>query len=191
MTEPNENRAKNPRSEKAEVELPGGYDPGSLVCRVPALDDWDIYLHSARKNGTNVAAKELILRCQEGLSDEQCEKVFEDFPALPEALADSLEDLAGGDLECENTMDAITVIVSKKESYTFHAPTQPDHDAMNKAMKSGKEKPGPVMRTFLKRCHSGDGLDSFFERYPSSIGPITAALRGIAGASFEVRVKKG
>jgi hypothetical protein len=179
----------NPRTEKAEVELPAGSVVPSLVCRIPSRDDWDAYLLSTRKNGSTVSAKELLLLCAEDISDADLEKVFEAYPALPESYASSLDDMAGGDVEVEKMPDAVTARFSKTEQYTFHAPNQPDYDALNKSMK--KDKPGPTMRVFLERCYEGPGLDDMFDRYPASLGPIIGALRGIAGASFEVKVKKG
>lgn len=180
---------RNPRGINAEAEL-GGV---KLVCRVPAIEDWDRYLWNIKKKDSVVAAKELMLQTNEGMPDEELEALFERFPAMPEAFCEKLEELAGGDVECDSTLDAITAKFgtgSKAEVFDFHAPTQPDHDSLIKSLKDPKGKPGEVMRTFVKRCADRD-VGDLFERYPASVGPITAALRQIAGASFEITVKKG
>ena len=186
-----ETKTRNPRDVKGEAEVGGT----TICCRVPSRNEYDAYLWSLKKRGSLIASKELILATAEKPSGEELEVLFDKLPALPVAFADELENLAGGDVECESTMDTITATFGSgkdKEVFEFSAPSQPDHDAVVNASKSPKEKPGVFMRTFLNRCYAGDAsLDDLFDRSPACIGAITVELRQIAGASFEFKVKKG
>ena len=169
--------------------------PGNLVfgCSRPNQKSWDRYLHKLSRGEELVARREVIQSNSATHPVEGARKILDRFPAVITGLSNGLDSVLGGDLEpATDEEEGLVSFDLGGASFVMNGPDLNKWEAFQGDLSDPKKRIGPTMREFVaKLCDNPGELASALEKYPAAIGPIVAAVGNIAGAGFEVVVKKG
>lgn len=151
-------------------------------------------------NGNELAARRgvILANCTThstvgGADHSPAEKILNRFPVLAAKLSDAMDSVAGGDLEPDvDVPEGLVSFDLGAESFVLNGPDMAKWEEFQTNTGQRGAKLGPVMRQLAgDLCDNKAALMSALETYPAAIGPIIGAVGSVAGADFEVKVKKG
>lgn len=170
---------------------------GSVIELAPPTEEqWDRYLEKLRRDQGTVGRRELVqTSCLSHKPDPNTGKIscLDRRPALIQALADGLDEYAGGGIDISTDEESGTVSAEAEgRSCTFVGPDIDSWESLQDAMGDARQKYGPTLRAFLYR-HADDepAARLLIAQKPAIIGPLVQAIGKIAGAGITVEVKKG
>ena len=171
-----------------EVTLPGGEVFG---LRAPGVDEWDRYVAKRSAGEVKPGRRELVACCAVSHEPDAAMALVRRWPGVVVPIADALDDAAGGSVPVVVDVPGgmATATLPDGSELVVRAPDCDEWESLEGSAKSPVEF-GPVLRGLLSQLVT-DGPKHMLEALPAmSAGPLFDAVAELAGAGFEVAVKK-
>lgn len=171
------------------VKLPSG----ELVCEWVGVEVWDRYLDKVRADSLLAGQKEVIMAACISHETGDLMALLDRFPAVVPLLHNAIDGLCGSDHKFTHSLEEMTFsAVVDGEPLVFNAPDGGSYETLQTNMGDEKLSYGPTLRQFLKgQAQDKERFESVVEKYPTIVGPALPAMAQVAGAGFEITVKKG
>lgn len=179
---------KKKKEHAVAVTLPGGEVFG---CRAPGVDEWDRYFAKRSAGEVKPGRRELVACCAESHSPDEAMAIIKRWPGVVLSIANALDDAAGGDVDVVTDVSGGTATATLPDGseLVIRAPDVDEWESLEGAARSPVDF-GPVLRKMLAQLVT-DGPKHALEALPAmSAGPLFDAAAELAGAGFEVAVKK-
>lgn len=186
-------KSKAPADVAVSATLPDG---STIELAAPTEEQFDRYLEKLRRDQGAIGRRELVqTTCTSHQPDPATGRIqaLERRPALITALANGLDEYAGGGIEPTVDHDAGTVTVEIDGlECVLNGPDIDAWERLQEQMVDKKLHYGPTLRKFLLGQSEDEAATRLIlSRKPAIIGPLIGAVGQIAGAGITVEVKKG